>query len=303
MRVAFKVDVGTLRGTLEGVPNLLRLFDAYQVRATFLFSLGPDHSGRALRRLLRPGFASQAQRIGLARHDDLKSLFYGTLLPGPDIGRLGAAVMRSCRDAGHEVGIHGYDQVKWEGFVAHEGRDWTCRELDKAASVYCEVFGDRPLVYGAAGWQINPHVLAWEGERGLTYASDTRGRSAFYPVLQGVRSACPQIPTTLPALDELIGCNEVTLDTVHQYLYAESQYVLPQGHVFSLRAETEGMALLPTLEKLLVMWGAASGGIRTLGEVHKSLDLERLPLHQIGWGQVPGRPGYLAMQGRALSAF
>jgi undecaprenyl phosphate-alpha-L-ara4FN deformylase len=303
MRVAFKVDVDTLRGTLEGVPNLLRLFDTYQVRATFLFSLGPDHTGRALRRVLRPGVLGRVRRMGLARPSNLKPLFYGTLLPGPDIGRRGAAVMRSCRDAGHEVGIHGYDRVKWEEYVAHEGPDWTRRELDKAATAYAEVFGERPRVAGAAGWQINPHALAWEGERGLTYASDTRGRSAFYPMLQGVRSACPQIPTTLPTLDELIGCDGVTVDNVHQYLYAESQYVLPQGHVFRLSAELEGVVLLPVLEKLLVMWGAASGGIRTLGEVQQSLDLGRLPLHQVGWGQVPGRPEYLAMQGRMLPAF
>jgi undecaprenyl phosphate-alpha-L-ara4FN deformylase len=303
MRIAFKVDVDTLRGTLEGVPNLLRLFDTYQVQATFLFSLGPDHTGRALQRLLRPGVLGQLRRMGRVRPYDLKTLFYGTLLPGPDIGRLGAVVMRSCRDAGHEVGLRGYDRVKWEGGAAHEGRDWTRRELDKAAAAYAGVFGDRPLVHGAAGWQVNPHALAWEGERGLTYASDTRGRSAFYPMLQGVRSSCPQIPTTLPTLDELMGCDGVTLDNVHQYLYAESQYVLPQGHVFRLSAELEGMALLPVLEKLLVMWGAASGGIRTLGDVHQSLELGRLPLHQIGWGQVPGRPGYLAMQGRVLPAF
>jgi undecaprenyl phosphate-alpha-L-ara4FN deformylase len=303
MRVALKVDVNTLRGTLEGVPNLLRLFDTYQVRATFLFSLGPDHSGRVLRGIFRPGFLCQVRRTGVTGHYGLKTLLYGTLLPGPDIGQRGRAVMRSCAQAGHEVGIQSYDHVKWQDFVAHKDSDWTCRELDRAAAAYETVFGAKPRVHGAAGWQINPHALVWEQRMGLAYSSDTRGRSAYYPVLQGVRSACPQIPTTLPTLDELIGCGGVTLDEVHQYVYAESQYLRPQGHVFTLHAELEGMALLPVLEKLLVMWGAASGGVRTLGDIHKSLDLGRLPLHQVGWGQVPGRLGYLAMQGRALPAF
>ena len=50
MRLALKVDVDTLAGTRVGVPELLRVFDRHGVRATFLFSLGPDHTGRAARR-------------------------------------------------------------------------------------------------------------------------------------------------------------------------------------------------------------------------------------------------------------
>ena len=48
------------------------------------------------------------------------------------------------------------------------------------------------------------------------------------------------------------------------------------------------------------MWHATSGGVQTLGEVFGSLDLDRLPHHLIGWGQVRGRSGYLAMQGQQV---
>lgn len=300
MRVALKVDVDTLRGTLEGVPALMRLFDTYRVRATFLFSLGPDHGGRALRRLFRPGVLDGLRRTRASGYPGLKDLLYGTLLPGPDIGSRGRAAMRACAEAGHEVGIHSYDRVAWQDQAAYADADWTRGEMDKAAAAFEAIFGSRAEVHGAAGWQINPHVLGLEGRMGFNYASDTRGRSAFYPVLQGVRSPCPQIPTTLPTLDELIGRNGVTLDNVHQYLYAESQYLVPQGHVYTLNAELEGLRLLPVMEKLLVMWRAASGGVQPLGEVYRSLDLTRLPHHLVGWSQVPGRPGYLAMQGQPV---
>ena len=302
MRVALKVDVANLRGTLEGVPALMRLFDTYQVRATFLFSLGPDHTGRTLRRIFRPGVLREVRRTSAARDQGFKSLLYGTLLPGPDIGRRGRAVMRSCAEAGHEVGAHAYDHVKWQDHAAYSDGDWTRREMDRAAAAFEVVFRRRPDVYGAAGWQINPDVLALEGRMGFRYASDTRGLSAFCPVLQGVRSPCPQIPTTLPTLDELIGRDGANADNVHQYVYAESQYVVPDGHVYALRADIEGLHLLPVMEKLLVMWRANSGGVRSLGEAFRSLDLARLPHHQVGWGQVPGRCGYLAMQGRQVPA-
>jgi len=302
MRVALKVDVDTLRGTLEGVPALLRLFDQYQVRATFLFSLGPDHTGRALRRAFRPGFLSKVRRTAVASHYGLKTLLYGTLLPGPDIGRKGAAVMRSTMEAGHEVGIHCFDHIKWQDKVAYADEAWTRRELTRAVDAFQQVFGRPARVHGAAGWQLNPHTLVLEEAMGFQYASDTRGKYAFLPMLQGVRSHCPQIPTTLPTLDELIGRNGITAENVHEHVFAESQYVLPNGHVYTLHAELEGMKLLPVMEKLLVMWRGVQGDVHPLEQTFRSLDLERLPTHQVGWGEVPGRSGHLAMQGLPVPA-
>jgi peptidoglycan/xylan/chitin deacetylase (PgdA/CDA1 family) len=48
MRIGLKVDVATLRGTREGVPALVELFRRHGVGATFLFTLGPDRTGRAI---------------------------------------------------------------------------------------------------------------------------------------------------------------------------------------------------------------------------------------------------------------
>ena len=302
MRIALKVDVDTLRGTLEGVPALLRLFDAYRVRATFLFSLGPDHTGQALRRVLRPGFLRKVRRTSVTSHYGLRTLLYGTLLPGPNIGRRGRDVMRAARNAGHEVGIHCFDHVKWQDFVARRDRSWTEREMERAREAFRGIFGDDAKVHGAAGWQVNPHVLAAEAAMGFDYASDTRGRTAFYPMLQGVLTGCPQIPTTLPTLDELIGRDGISEGNVHEYVFAESQYMLRDGHVYTLHAELEGMKLLPVMERLLVMWRGSQAEIRPLGAVYRSLNLDALPVHQLDWGELAGRSGRLATQGERISA-
>ena len=66
-RIVLKIDVDTLRGTREGVPNLARIFDRFKARATFLFSLGPDHTGWAMRRVLRPGFLKKVSRTSVAK--------------------------------------------------------------------------------------------------------------------------------------------------------------------------------------------------------------------------------------------
>jgi hypothetical protein len=80
--VVLKVDVDTLRGTQEGVPALMRLFEKHAVRATFLFSLGPDHTGRALKRVFRPGFLAKVRRTSVTSHYGMKTLLYG---PGSSV--------------------------------------------------------------------------------------------------------------------------------------------------------------------------------------------------------------------------
>ncbi|MEJ2721700.1 MAG: polysaccharide deacetylase family protein, partial [bacterium] len=162
MRIALKVDVDTYRGTADGVPALVRLFEQRGVKATFLFSVGPDHTGRALRRVFRPGFLSKVRRTSVVSHYGLRTLMYGTLLPGPHIGRRAGRIMRGAADAGHEVGIHCYDHIKWQDFVAQKDAAWTRREMELARNAFANVFGRPADVIGAAGWQINPHTLALE---------------------------------------------------------------------------------------------------------------------------------------------
>ena len=296
MQIALKVDVDTLRGTHEGVPALLRLFDKHKLRATFLFSLGPDHTGRALRRVFRPGFLSKVRRTSVASHYGLKTLMYGTLLPGPHIGRRAGDIMREVAAAGHEVGIHCHDHIRWQDFVAKKDAAWTQREMQRAVDVFREVFAEDATVIGAAGWQINAHALALEESFGFHYASDVRGESAFYPVMDRVESGCLQIPTTLPTLDELIGMDGITEENVHEAVLQASRGPLPNGHVYTLHAELEGMALLPVMERLLKEWQSSADSLGTLADTHASLDVDTLPTRSVEWGEVPGRSGVLAVQ-------
>jgi undecaprenyl phosphate-alpha-L-ara4FN deformylase len=299
VRIGLKVDVDTLRGTQQGVPALLRLLDEFNVCATFLFSLGPDHTGRALKRIFRPGFLAKVSRTSVTSHYGFKTLLYGTLLPGPQIARRAGAVMRSVAAAGHEVGIHCYDHVKWQDYVSRKDANWTKHEIKKAFETFEDVFNFVAKVHGAAGWQINPHVLKYEAELGLEYASDTRGSQAFLPVMQGISSTCPQLPTTLPTLDELIGREGITEANVHESVHAASQRALPNGHVYTLHAELEGMKLLSTLRQLLQCWQADGFTLGTTRDIFETLDVPTLPRHEVVWGEVEGRSGYLAVQGRA----
>jgi peptidoglycan/xylan/chitin deacetylase (PgdA/CDA1 family) len=301
MKIALKVDVDTLRGTLEGVPALLDLYQRYGVKATFLFSLGPDHTGRALRRIFRPGFFRKVQRTSVLSHYGLKTLLYGTLIPGPHIGRRGHAIMRQVEQAGHEVGVHCHDHIRWQDFVASRGAEWTRKEMQLAIDSFQAVFGRKPLVHGAAGWQLNKHTLELEQQLSFRYASDCRGQSPFIPQMEGETFQCPQIPTTLPTLDELLGHNGITEANVYEAVFAASRKPAPEGHVYTLHAELEGMKLLSVMEKLLQMWQAAGDDIGTLEDYVADIDTAALPKHELAWGEVEGRSGVLAVQGRKIT--
>ena len=131
-RLALKVDVDTLRGTLEGVPPLVSMLQRHGVNATFLFSLGPDNTGRALRRIFRPGFLAKALRTSVGANYGLKTLSYGVLWPGPQIGRRAESVLRAVRDAGFEVGVHCHDHVLWQDNVRQRDAGWTSAMMRKA---------------------------------------------------------------------------------------------------------------------------------------------------------------------------
>ena len=69
--LTLKVDVDTLRGTREGALRLIKVLERQRCNATFLFSVGPDHTGRALRRVFQAGFVGKAvhpaqQQIGFS---------------------------------------------------------------------------------------------------------------------------------------------------------------------------------------------------------------------------------------------
>jgi undecaprenyl phosphate-alpha-L-ara4FN deformylase len=298
VQLALKIDVDTLRGTREGVPALIDALQAAGADASFLFSLGPDHTGRALRRVFRPGFFNKVSRTSVLEHYGLRTLLYGTLLPGPDIGRRAGPVMRRVRDAGFEVGIHCFDHTSWQDFVSRRGESWTRTQMLLAVERFREVFGSSPTVHGAAGWQMNEAALALEEELGFRYASDTRGQTPFVPLLQGRRSRCPQLPTTLPTLDELIGLEGIGPERVHESLLERTRQA-PARQVFTLHAELEGMKLLPVLQRLMRGWRAQGYELVSMRTLLAGIDMAQLPGCAVRSGTVPGRSGSLAVQAGA----
>lgn len=296
--LAIKIDVDTDRGTRIGVANLLQLFSDLKIPATFLFSLGPDNTGRAIKRIFRPGFFKKVSRTSVISTYGLRTLLNGVLLPGPHIARRNADIMRKTRDLGHEVGIHCYDHVRWQDGVATMNLTEVSNEFSKACEEFQRVFAVASQTAGAAGWQANAKSLQAYDNANLLYGSDGRGTHPFFPHADQITFKTLQIPTTLPTLDELIGRPEYPLEQLNNHYFSLLKTDLP--NVFTIHAELEGMSYLEWFRKFLQQAQQQNVQFVKLETIAKETlaNPAKIPVCELIQGEVDGRSGTMAIQGK-----
>jgi peptidoglycan/xylan/chitin deacetylase (PgdA/CDA1 family) len=297
MKLALKIDIDTERGTRLGAPALAALLRQLDIPASFLFSLGPDNTGKAIRRVFRPGFFKKVSRTSVVSMYGLRTLLNGTLLPAPHIGRKHAAIIRAVRDAGFETGIHCHDHFLWQDYVRTMPLEKIRAEFTAARAEYERILGAPALTAGAPGWQTCPNARQVYDEANLLYSSDTRGRAPFFPRIDGRIFSTLEIPTTLPTLDELLGRPEYPDEKiVAHYLSLLRADAL---NVFTLHAEIEGMMKLPLFRALLEALRAHGVQFIRL-EDHARALLKTpavIPTRDILMAEIDGRSGLVATEG------
>lgn len=295
-RIAIRVDVDTHTGLRDGVPILLDLFARARVRASFFVTMGPDHSGRAIRRVFtRPGFAGKMARTGALKTYGLYTVLSGTLLPARPVGAGFPHLLRLIESCGHECGIHGWDHVLWHDGLERMAPEAVAAELHRASEAFAAATGRPPAGTAAPAWRATEDSLAIQDEMPFLYASDCRGRSPFRAAsARGARRTI-QIPATLPTLDELIGLPGMSDASIAQRL---SLGLDPQGlNVLTLHTEIEGRHHAPTILALLRHWSDEGWTFETLGETAARALRTDLPLCAMTRGTVEGRAGWLSVQG------
>lgn len=300
LRLALKIDVDTDRGTRVGVPNLVHDLCAASVPATFLFSFGPDQTGRAITRVFRPGFLKKVGRTSVVQLYGVRTLLNGTLLPAPHIGRRNEAVMRAVRDAGFEIGIHCHNHYRWQDYVQTMDLETIRAEFNAARDEFRRVFGSEAPSAGAPGWQANALSRQIYDEADLLYGSDTRGTAPFFPHLAGHPFQTLEIPSTLPTLDELMGRTEYPENRIVPHLMS----LLRPGalNVFTLHAELEGMGKRALFVEFLTALGRADVEVVSLEEAARALlaAREKIPVCILRQAEIDGRSGLVAVQGPAV---
>lgn len=278
-RIALKVDCDTYEGTKTGLPNLLRVFEKAGIRANFFFTLGPDRSGRAIRRLFtQKGFLQKMLRSNAVSLYGPKTMLYGTLLPAPHIGKKLNEEIFSVLAAGHEVGVHGWDHVRWHDQLGKMDKSQIEKECAQAHAAFVEIFKSKAHSMAAPGWHSTPTSLLVQDSYNLLYSSNTRLGPPHFPVSGKTSFKTLEIPTTLPTWDETLAVTEFqdSENLLHHYRQAVNG-----TEVHTIHTEVEGTAYLELFERLLSLW--KSDGI-------EFITLEQIAIeHMQNKGNVPFR--------------
>jgi peptidoglycan/xylan/chitin deacetylase (PgdA/CDA1 family) len=192
--------------------------------------------------------------------------------------------------------MHGYDHRRWQDRLAGMSPADVRGEIAHAAAAYRAVTGRAPHAFGAPGWQCTEASLLAVDEAGFTYASDTRGAAPFLPVVRGRRLRTPQLPTSLPTLDERLG-----LDGVDEAGFPPLVLRELRGKpwaVLTLHAELEGRRHHRVAERLLETLrgeGLELVPLAVLAEAFLGESPIPLPLSGVVPRPITGRAGLVAM--------
>jgi len=295
--IALKVDVDTWTGTRDGVPRLLEILDRFGIKGTFYFSMGPDNSGKAIRRIFtRKGFLKKMLRTRAPSMYGIRTLLSGTLLPAPIIAKSFPEILARTEKMGHEAGIHCWDHVEWHDHLPKMGRETVAAELNRACSLFEDIFGHKAVSTAAPGWTMSPVSLEVQDSLSLSYCSDARGAAPFFPVVEGRRFATLQVPTTWPTMDEILGENGITMENANDHYLS---LLRPGLNVHTIHAEMEGKAVDMLFVDLLERLRQRDVRFITLGEAAAEFSANA-PDHLMSMGEIAGRAGLVALQGERV---
>jgi peptidoglycan/xylan/chitin deacetylase (PgdA/CDA1 family) len=295
--LGLRVDVDTHDGMRDGVPRLLDVFREAGVHATFYLAFGPDRSGLAVFNVLKnPLFLKKMLRTRAATLYGWRTVLSGTLLPARKVALAFPEVARRIAEEGHEVGVHAWDHRAWQDRLPKFSYDRMAQELERAGEAFVEVFGTKPKTYAAPAWFCSNDSLRYQENLGLDYASDCRGGDPFYPNLEGRTLRTPQVPATLPTLDEALGETAKSAEEFYSSVLASAAG--ESWPVLTVHAEMEGGPYAGAFSSFLR--DARERGIRAVPL--RALLAERLeadpdlPHHTLSYGIVEGRASAVSLQ-------
>jgi undecaprenyl phosphate-alpha-L-ara4FN deformylase len=294
MEIGLRIDVDTLRGTRLGVPALCRILKENDIRASFFFSVGPDNMGRHLWRLLRPAFLLKMMRTKAASLYGWDILLKGTFWPGPSIARKAGPAIQQAAGDGHEIGLHAWDHHGWQAGIKDMSASRIHSLLSLGAGALMSLTGENPTCSAAPAWRSTDDALLEKEKFTFLYNSDCRGDCIFYPQVSGKILQTPQVPTTLPTYDELIGQQGVTEENYNEHLFSFLRS--DRLNILTIHAEVEGIVHKAMFADFINIAKERGCSFVPLGEIVRGVKKEDIAIASIHEQIIPGREGWISVQ-------
>ena len=234
--------------------------------ATFLFSLGPDHTGRAIKRVFRPGFMQKVRRTSVVSHYGIRRCSTARCCPARTSAGAAATSCAGCATKASRSASTTWDHVSgrtgWRRRCAH----WTGAQMKRACERFTRDLRSRPAGARRRRLADERARLRLTQMLGFGYCSDTRGTHPFISRVPGRDRGVPAVADH--------AAHAGRDDRPRRRDRGERRRAAARaqrrdrrcrcGHVFTLHAELEGMKLAPGVR-------AAPRGVEGAG-LHADVD-------------------------------
>ena len=197
---ALRIDIDCVRDA-ETLPVLLDLLNQHGIKATFFVATGPDNIARNIKNYhnlspLNIIRKKAFKRYGLTMLNGL--LFKRQVQDSKNIGLV--------LDAGHELGLHGYDHYNWMNHLNSKSTEELSALISRGCELFERAFGFYPKSFASPGFTVNSRFLSVLDDFGFCYSSDFIGERAFYPEIEieigGKVCRTLQIPVSMRSIGE-----------------------------------------------------------------------------------------------------
>jgi peptidoglycan/xylan/chitin deacetylase (PgdA/CDA1 family) len=166
MTVSISIHVDGYCGLVEGVPNLLKLFDKYNIKATFFVNMGREASFFQLLRYGKRKNINKKNKSVVSRYSKSQLLKMAFFRRG--LGHKHPKILKEIRKRGHEVNPHCWSHLKWSKNFREISQ---ISEIKKMKSAYNNIFKKNPKGFAPPTWKYNKKTIEMLKHEGFDYLS------------------------------------------------------------------------------------------------------------------------------------
>jgi peptidoglycan/xylan/chitin deacetylase (PgdA/CDA1 family) len=164
MVINISIHVDGYYGLIKGVPNLLRLFDKYNIRASFFVNMGREANIFQILKYRKSSQISKEDRKVSSRYSKRKLIEMALL--NRKMGQGHGKLLREIKARGHEVNPHCWSHLLWSKNFSKVDH---LSEIRKMRKSYFDIFGVRPKGFAPPTWKFNDKVIEILKREGFEY--------------------------------------------------------------------------------------------------------------------------------------